>query len=152
MKVAGPSIILEERGTQVQQGIYTHLLAQTDIVGRVEATTNKMDINESTTTVIPAAPLTEPAPLLLLLNPTMRAFVVYGVTVAGHFVRMILEVAKSFRGKGGGIIEVQLLLHLSSRGVKTSSLLVVYLGNAVVTAKEICIKMQGRKYSVVEYK
>ena len=76
---------------------------------------------------------------------------VYGVACAGPFAYKIQEVERAFRGKGGGVIGVRWLLYWSKRKGKTTSSLVVYLKKAVVTAREMSVKMRGRKYSIVEY-
>ena len=76
---------------------------------------------------------------------------VHSVTCAGPFAYKIQEVERGFRGKGGGVIGVRGLLHWSKRKGNTTSSLVVYLKKAVVTAKEMFVRMRGRKYTVVEY-
>ena len=43
------------------------------------------------------------------------------------------------------------LLHWSKRKGKTTSSLVVYLKKTVALAKEMSVRMHGRKYTVVEY-
>ena len=76
---------------------------------------------------------------------------VHGVACAGPFAYKIQEVERAFRGKGGGVIGVRWLLHWSKRKGKTTSSLVVYLKKDVVMAKEMSVRMRGRKYTVVEY-
>ena len=83
--------------------------------------------------------------------PTASAFVVHGVAYIGPFPYKRKEVERAFRGKGGGVIGVRLLLHWSKRKEKTTSSLVVYLEKDMVTVKEMSVRMHGRKYTVVEY-
>ena len=63
----------------------------------------------------------------------------------------IREVERAFGGKGGGVIGVRWLLSYERRKGKTASSMVVFLKNAVPTAKEMYVRMRGRKYTVVEY-
>ena len=57
VQVKAPTIIVEQRGTQVEQCTYADVLAQTGMMVSVVATTDKMDLDEPTTTILPAAPL-----------------------------------------------------------------------------------------------
>ena len=114
------------------------------------ATTNVMDIDEPTTTILPAAlPAAKDQPLPVPVLAA-RAFVVHGVACAGPFAYTVQEVESAFRGKGGGVIGVRWLLHWSKRKGKTTSSLVVYLKKTVELAREMSVRMRGRKYNVVE--
>ena len=56
VQVEAPTIMVEQRGTQVEQHIYADLLAQTEMMVSVVATTDKMHLDEPTTMILPAAP------------------------------------------------------------------------------------------------
>ena len=76
---------------------------------------------------------------------------VHGVECQGPMARKIPEVERAFRGKGGGVIGVRWLLQWNRRRGKATSSLVVYLKRGHPTAKEMWLRMKGRKYSVDEY-
>ena len=81
--------MVEQRGIQVEQRTYADVLAQTEIMVSVVATTDTMDIDEPTTTILPATPSAANNQLLLVPVPTARAFVVHGVTCTGPFAYKI---------------------------------------------------------------
>ena len=56
VQVIAPTMTVENRGIQVEQCTYTDVLAQTEVMISVVATTDKMDIDELTTTIMPAGP------------------------------------------------------------------------------------------------
>ena len=80
-----------------------------------------MDIDEPTTTIMPAAAPAAIDQLLPLPVPSARAFVVHAVASPGPFAHKIQEVERAFRGKGGRVIGVRWLLHWSKRKEKTTS-------------------------------
>ena len=106
VQVEAPTIMIEQRGTQVEQRTYADVLAQTEIMVSVVATTDRMDLDEPTTTMIPAAPPAAKDQPLPVPVPAARAFVVHSVACAGPFTYKIQEVERAFRGKGGGVIGV----------------------------------------------
>ena len=70
------------------------------------ATTDRMDLDEPTTIIMPAAPPVVKDQLLPLSVSSAREFVVQGVACAGPFPHTKQEVERAFRGKGGGVIGV----------------------------------------------
>ena len=56
VQVMAPTLTLGGRGKQVEQHTYADVLAQTEMIVSVVATTDKMDLDEPTTTMLPTAP------------------------------------------------------------------------------------------------
>ena len=75
----------------------------------------------------------------------------HGVETTGPMLPKIWEVKRAFGGKGGGVIGVRWLLSYERRKGKAASSMLIFLKNAVQTAKEMYVRMRGRKYTVVEY-
>ena len=145
-----PTMTVEHMGTQVEQRTYADVLAQIEVMVSVVATTDTMDIDEPTTTIMPPAPPAVKDQLLPLPIPFVRAFVVHSFACAGPFAHKIQEVERTFRGKGGVVIGVRCLLHWSKRKGKTTCSLVVYLKKTIKLAKDMSVRMCGRKYTIVE--
>ena len=107
VQVEAPTIIVEQRGTQVEQCTYADVLAQSETIVSMVATTDRMDLDEPTTTILPAAPPAANEQPLPVPVPAARAFVVYGIACAGPLAYKIQEVERAFRGKGSGVIGVR---------------------------------------------
>ena len=80
------------------------MLAKTEMMVSIVATTDKMDIDKPTTRIMPAVPPAVKDHQLPLLDLPAGALVVHGVACAGPFTHKIQEVEKPFRGRGGLVI------------------------------------------------
>ena len=65
----------------------------------------------------------------------VKGSVVHGVAMRGPMLPKIQQVERGFWGKGGGVIGVRWLLSYDRRKGKAVSSKVVFLKNAVLTAK-----------------
>ena len=147
----------KHKSAQTASRAYADALAQTTRVEDNVGTTDKMDIDPPTPP--PARKKIEAVPLTAKDNNgtsqphghLARGYVVHGVPTSGPMLPKIREVERAFWGKGGGVIGVIWLLSYERRKGKAASSMVVFLKNAVPTAKEMYVRMRGRKYTVVEY-
>ena len=151
------SALSKHKGTQTAPGTFADALAQTTRVENNVGTTDKMDIDPPTPA--PTMKKREAVPPTAKDNKDSgqphghlaRGYVVHGVATTGPMLPKIQEVERAFWGKGGGVIGVRGLLSYERRKGKAASSMVVFLKNAVPTAKEMYVRMRGRKYTVVEY-
>ena len=147
----------KQEGAQTTSRTYADALAQTTGVENNVGTTDKMDIDP------PIPPPTmkkrEAIPPTAKDNKDTgqphghleRDYLVHGLATAGPMLPKIREVERVFRGKGGGVIRVRWLLSYERRKGKAVRSMVGFLKNAVPTAKEMYMRVRGRKYTVVEY-
>ena len=89
MQIIALTIIVENRGTQVEQRTYADELDYTEVMVSMVATTDTMDIDEPTTSFILATPLVAKDQPLPLSFSSVRAIVVHSIACAELFVYKI---------------------------------------------------------------
>ena len=147
----------KHKGVQAASRTYADALAQPTIVEENVGTPDKMDIHPPTPP--PTTKNSEVVPPTAKDNKDTgqphghlaRSYVVHGVATTGPMLPKIREVEIAFWGKAGVVIGVRWLLRYERRKGKAASSMVVFLKNAVLTGKEMYVRMRGRKYMVVEY-
>ena len=151
------SALNKHKGVQATSRPYGDALAQTTRVEDNEATTNKMHMDPPTpphkTKKREAVPPTDKENKVTGQSHghLVRGYVVHGVAITGPMLSKIREVERTFWGNGAGVFGVKWLLNYDRRKGKAASSMVIFLKNAVPTAKEMYVGIRGRKYKVVKY-
>ena len=135
------SALNKHKGVQAASRTYVDALAQTTRVEDIVGTTDKMDIDPPTSSFITKK--REAVPPIAKENKgsgqlhrhLVRGYVVHKVAMTGPMLPIICEIERAFWGKGGGVIGVRWLLSYERSKGKAAGSMIVFLKNAVPTAK-----------------